>query len=674
MQKFQKFPYPALAFVFLAFLFSFPSFRLTSCNADVTTFQNQTINDSASSGRLRIIGVTINRMNLALKEFDLEIGILNFEANGPFNFSIWAPFRGGGPTYVGNGTPIDSSSWYEYRLSQWKWLRFVSLNTVGLWGINTFPFEAYRTEIIFGFSVSNVTPDVRDSYLSWELEQQGYWVAQAWATNTSSSEIAALNATHASRIEQYNLKSFISLFIQLSHPIGYIWKMVIPTWGPVVFTLIVLIAQFSILRKKMKRGDHISMFVAVSIFSLSTSFVIRETSPPELTFPEMLSFLIALCYSLLLFGTLYSRSHRNDEAGESKPISSKNKTLRNEDKRSLAFLFAGALIGFIKSILELPISGEGKGTLVIITTGAIILLLFYGIGVPQREYHEFILRRRWKKPLKIGIFNDLGEDTSNSEIFVWSDISPKKWKESIEELTKEMDIEVKVEPINVGMNFHKYVAILNPYGGVYPELDLRNLSTLDKILDYVKEGVCFLNVADIPSYWAYNPDLHRKLDIASTVHAAFQTPTGVGIVSTKPFETTPLIKRLGLRVMGAYVGNLGVPQNLNAVLGTRMRIGTIRSERLAIAESNVMSGVPVTELAYIDGRTYPMTGLFFDSFGEGFFLFSLLWINAKYHKKRAKQTIQRAIIKLLIEKIASMRALQNVAFLKKSKGVTVMPR
>jgi len=616
-------------------------------------FQNQTTNEIASSGVVRITGVKINRINLALKEVDIEIGILNFEANGPFNFSIWAPFREGGPTYVGIGTPINSSSWYEYRRSQWEWLRFLSINTIGLWGINTFPFEAYGTEIVFGFSISNVTSEVRDSHLSWELEQQGHWVAQAWVTSTSSSEIAALNATHASRIEQYNLKSFISLFIQLNHPMGYIWKMWIPTWGPVVFSLIVLTAQFSALRKKMKRGDHISMFVAVSIFSLGASFVIRETSPPELTFPEMLNFLIALCYSLLLFGTLYSCSYKNDEARKSRNTSSKGEILRNKDMRSLAFLFAGALIGFTKSILELSISGEGKVTLMVIIIGAIIFLLFYGIGIPQREYHELVLRRRWKKPLKFGILNDLGEDVNDSEIFVWSDISPKKWKESIEELAREIDIEVKVEPVNVGMKFDSYVAILNPYGGVYPELDLRNLSTLDKILDYVKEGGCFINVADIPSYWAYNPDLHRKLDIASTIHAALQTPTGVRIVSTKPFETTPLIKRLGLRVMGARVGNLGIPQNLNAILGTRMRLGTIRSERLAIAESNVVSSVPVTQLTYIDRKAYPMTGLLFVNFGEGNFLLSLLWINAKYHKKRAKQAIQSAIVKLFMEKIAS---------------------
>ena len=81
-------------------------------------------------------------------------------------------------------------------------------------------------------------------------------------------------------------------------------------------------------------------------------------------------------------------------------ISSRSLTLREEDKKGLALLFAGALIGFIKSILELPISLDGKVTLVIVTVGSIAFLLFYGVGIPQLKYHEFILKHRWSEPLK----------------------------------------------------------------------------------------------------------------------------------------------------------------------------------------------------------------------------------------------------------------------------------
>jgi len=471
----------------------------------------------------------------------------------------------------------------------------------------------------------------------------------AWVANTSFTEIANLNATHASTIRNYRLQSFISLFIQLRHPEEYNWKMAIPTWGTIGFAGLVLIAQFVFLRRKMKRGDHINMFVAVSIFTLGASFVIREMSPPELTLPELASFAIAIVYSLCLFATIYSGSHKTDEIENRSVRHLRSMNLGEESKKKLVLLFAGALIGFIKSILELSTSVDVKIALVIVTVIGIAFLLFYGIGIPQEKYHEFVLKHRWREPLKIGILNDMGWDVNNKEIFAWSDVSPGSWQEAIERFAKKRRIEVKVELINTGMKFDRYVAILNPYGGVYPEHDLRNLSTLNKISDYVKEGGCFINVADIPSYWAYNPDLHRRLDIASSVYAAFPTRGGVRIMSTKPFDLTPLIKRLGLRVIR---NDQGIQQNLDTVLGTNVHT-IIKSERLAIVESNVDSCVSVTRMRYLDGKDYDMSALFFVKFGEGIFLFSLLWINTAYHNQQAREAIRNAITKLFVEEVAS---------------------
>ena len=642
MGQFQKILNRITLPVFITFTILLPLLRSAPCE----NFQNQT---TTNSGFLSVRGISINRINLALKEIDIEISILRIEANGPFNFSLWAPFRRGGSVLLGNGTPTEYPPWHEFVRSQWKWLRFISIESIGLYGLNTFPFEQYKTEIVFGISVRNITATSYDSYVSWELEQQGYWAIDAWVANTSYSKIAKLNATYALHIRKHKLHSFISLFIQLRHPEEYKWKMAIPTWGPIGFALTVLIAQFIFLRRKMKRSDHITMFVAVSIFSLGTSFVIREMSPPELTFPELASFVIAIVYSLLLFATIYSGSYKTNETENRSVRSLRSMELGEENKKRLALLFAGALIGFIKSILELSISVDVKVTLIITTVVGIAFFLLYGIGIPQEKYHEFILKHRWKEPLKIGILNDMKWDVSNREIFAWSDVSPDSWKEAIERFTNDLGVEVKVELIHAGMKFDSYVAILNPYGGVYPEYDLRNLSTLDKILGYVKEGGCFINVADIPSYWAYNPDLHRKLDIASTVYAALPTPTGVRIISTKPFELTPLIERLRLRIIR---NDSGIQQNLDAVLGASVHTN-IRSERLAIVESNVVSCVPTTRLPYVDGNTYDMSALFFVNFGDGAFLFSLIWINTAYHNQQAREAIKNAIVKLLVEKAAS---------------------
>lgn len=275
---------------------------------------NYSDNQNANThGFLKITGVSVNRINLALKEIDIEITIADVEINGPFNITVWAPFRyGGSPTYVGNGT-LNSAPWYEWRRSQWKWFRDVSIRTANIGELNCFPFEKYQTEIVFGFSSTNMSANVRDAYLSWELEQYGYWSVKAWAVNTSQAKISSLNATYSRSIRDYRVKAFVSLIVQLEHPEGYRWKMFLPVWGPMIFTLFVFFVQFSRLRKKMQRRDHISMFVAIAIFTLGNSLVIREMTPPELTFPELLNFIIVILYSVTLFMTIYRGSHKNGD-------------------------------------------------------------------------------------------------------------------------------------------------------------------------------------------------------------------------------------------------------------------------------------------------------------------------------------------------------------------------
>lgn len=320
--------------------------------------------------------------------------------------------------------------------------------------------------------------------------------------------------------------------------------------------------------------------------------------------------------------------------------------LREEDKRSLALVLAGALFGFIAPILNLPPNlGTWLATLLLI---AIAFLLLYGVGIPQAKYHEFVLRHRWKEPLKIGILNDMKWDANNKEIFAWSDVPPNDWKNVIEKISKEQKVCVEVELINVRMKFEGYTAILNPYGGVYPELNLRNLSTLEKIVNYIREGGLFINVADIPSYWAYNPDLHRKLGVASPVYRV-STTTGLHIIATKPFELTPLMKKLGLHVLGFP---RGIQQDLRSVVTTKIS-SIIKSERLAIVESNVTSCIPTSKQLYMNGNKYDMSGLLFVKYGEGDFLFSLIWINTAYHNQQAREAIRNAICKLTIDKLNS---------------------
>lgn len=59
---------------------------------------------------------------------------------------------------------------------------------------------------------------------------------------------------------------------------------------------------------------------------------------------------------------------------------------------------------------------------------------------------------------------------------------------------------------------NNYPVVLNPYGGVYPEKNLTTLSSFKKIVSYVRKGGIYVNISDIPFYYAYDINLDRRID------------------------------------------------------------------------------------------------------------------------------------------------------------------
>jgi hypothetical protein len=142
---------------------------------------------------------------------------------------------------------------------------------------------------------------------------------------------------------------------------------------------------------------------------------------------------------------------------------------------------------------------------------------------------------------------------------------------------------------------------------------LKDFSTLDKILDYVREGGLFVNVADIPSYWAYDPYLRRKIDAGQPV---FQYVQG-GPQVLHPFEAVPLPKALGLRIMGSDPG-----PRWTLTFDTYSGSSNMTFNRAATIERNVKTHVGVIDLT---NQGY-ITPLFSSYYGEGVFLISLAWM------------------------------------------------
>lgn len=316
--------------------------------------------------------------------------------------------------------------------------------------------------------------------------------------------------------------------------------------------------------------------------------------------------------------------------------------------KSLALLFAGALASVIGGlIIWSPLPNK---YLYILCTIVVILIL-YGSGAISKMWHSYNLWKRMGNKLaarKVGILSDMGWEIKNKESYTWTDISPGEWKEAIEKQAKENKVKIKVELIDVGKNFDPYIAILNPYGGVYPERDVKNFKTLNKMLNYVNERGLLVNVADIPGYWAYNPLLKRRLDATPPSYGIDRAPDGrISIIPVRPFELTPFMEKLGLRVLNTentelYKWIVEFEDEFDRITEDT---GEIEVHRVVVVERNVQAIMKPKVISQGD-----VTPLFFVNYGDGKVLISLVFLDREYPRNdEMKEILAKVVIKLIRE-------------------------
>lgn len=269
-----------------------------------------------------------------------------------------------------------------------------------------------------------------------------------------------------------------------------------------------------------------------------------------------------------------------------------------------------------------------------------IFLLLYGFGTIEKIVSETQIRFRNSRFIcpKVAILKGVSKGFKSEIPFVWSDISPDEWKDEIEKIARELGKNIKVKLIFSVESFESYNAILNPYGGNYPESSFDNFPVYNKILSYIRTGGLFVNVADIPTYWAYNPRLKRILDRTPAVY-------GVAGEEVRFFNRVPLMQDLALRVQN--IEQLQ-PQILPfqmlekySTLGNDMT--NLMVSRAAFIEGNVESVVQPIRVGNQD-----MTPLFFCNYGDGRCLVSLSFLNDTFSQNRPLKTV---IAKLVVDQL-----------------------
>jgi hypothetical protein len=265
----------------------------------------------SARGLFEVDIVNVTRINLAVKELDLYIPYAKVSANRSFEVAIWyvSHERGFFPS-MSFGKPVsNSTSWNEWDFPpEWP-LKSLVLETMPPDVPNTFPFESYQTEIIFGFNVTGISISEVPvtTVLPLDLAEQGRWNVKARVENTTQH--CQKLAGQEDYIKKNGVVSFFSLVVELWHTCAYSSKMIVPTWGPIAFVFMMSYLQFCPLRRRIGRSDHISFFVAVAIFLLGSTIVTREFTPPELTLAELFGLVMTFVYTIVLVIIIYRRNY-----------------------------------------------------------------------------------------------------------------------------------------------------------------------------------------------------------------------------------------------------------------------------------------------------------------------------------------------------------------------------
>lgn len=306
--------------------------------------------------------------------------------------------------------------------------------------------------------------------------------------------------------------------------------------------------------------------------------------------------------------------------------------------KSLSLIIGGSLLSSAVSIFVQKGTSTILGICLLITS---LILILFGFDIISMLIHRLKLSSRKKQP-RIGILNDMGWKVNDDQIQTWTDISPMKWKKQMERSISRYKInkKIKVKLIKTTENFDSYSAILNPYGGVYPEQDLVNFKTLDKIFRYVQERGLFINVTDIPGYWAFHPLLGRRVDATPPIWIYQKQDNSQKVEQIRPFINVPWAQKLGLIIdsENKYV-NIEIPRKYRK----KISIPNIHLDRAAIVEKNV---IPKYKFRSNDNSP-DKTPIFFIKYSEGKFLISLISISGQTPDSK-KVLLKKCIVNLIL--------------------------
>ncbi len=131
---------------------------------------------------------------------------------------------------------------------------------------------------------------------------------------------------------------------------------------------------------------------------------------------------------------------------------------------------------------------------------------------------DYFSNLRYKRKLKKPVIAILHENNCESER---TKFSPNDWYNHF------ADKGYKTKYIRANEIDEKFTLIINPYGEVYPEQDLVNLTTLKRIKDYIELGGIFINAGGFPFYYGWHTQHKKKQVLPKEMQTYKLEPGGI---------------------------------------------------------------------------------------------------------------------------------------------------
>ena len=312
------------------------------------------------------------------------------------------------------------------------------------------------------------------------------------------------------------------------------------------------------------------------------------------------------------------------------------------------------------------------------------MLLLHGVGALQAGFCRALRWYRIRKP-SIAILADLPWSAEKGTFaWAWSKMTPNEWYFRLRKKLEERGINAKIKLIKITKPWTRWFldrhnVILNPYGSVYPEVNIKELTVWRSILHYVLNGGIVVNVADIPFYWAYDPKREIRYELVRYFHQYVPTTYKLErekavlmkgkIISFGPYPETPFLQQLRINIINTEFYREGqiipyfhklkfkllnheeldnVAINRAIVIGEIRRVkrndGRIETRR-EIHVKHVES--LVEDIQSPDGN-FIITPLCRIYFGKGEFITSLLYLEYDKQPEDVKERIIELLCNLMI--------------------------